>query len=88
MNSVCAEAGKFIRACGLSRELKKLASCWTPIFWNASLANAVPSLAEFSLLEFSHHQAPPSNASTMMSRTTICPDDFCLELNLNCFIFV
>jgi len=88
MNSVCAEAGKFIRACGLSRALKKLASCWTPIFWNASLANAVPSLAEFSLLEFSHHQAPPSNASTMMSRTTTCPDDFRLELNLNCFIFV
>jgi hypothetical protein len=77
-----------MRARGLSRELKKLTSCWTPIFWIASLANAVPSLAALSLLELSHHQAPPSNASTMMSRTTTCPDDFRLELNLIFFIFV
>src|SRR5215216_5354893 len=77
-----------MRACGLSRELKKLASCWTAIFWNASLANAVPSLAAFSLLELSHHHAPPSNPSTMISRTTTCPDDFLLVLNLNCFILV
>ena len=77
-----------MRACGLSRELKKLMSCWTAIFWIASLAKSVPSLAAFCLLELSHHHAPPSNASTMISRTTTCPDDFRLELNLNCFIFV
>jgi hypothetical protein len=25
-----------MRICGLSREMKKLPSCWTAIFWNAS----------------------------------------------------
>jgi len=88
MNSCCVDAGKFGRACGLNRELKKLISCCTAIFWMASLANAVPSLAAFSLLELRYHHAPPSNARTMISRTIICPDDFRLELNLNCFIFV
>src|SRR5215813_6534501 len=88
MNSCCAEAGKFMRACGLRRELKKLVSCWTAMRWIASLAKSVPSLAICCLVEFNHQNAPPINTSTMITRTRTCPDDFRLELNFSFFIFV
>ena len=77
-----------MRAWGLSRELKKFKSCWTAIRWTASLANAVPSLALCCLVEYNHQNTAPANTSTMMSRTTTCPDDFRLEFNFICFIFV
>src|ERR1051326_1718883 len=66
IKSCCAEAGKFMRACGLRWELKKLISCWTTTFCATSLANCFPSLAISCLLEERYKKQPQTNASKII----------------------